>query len=626
MSETDRWDFPLKDLARRKFQTALTVISLATCVSVTVFLVLFGENLDVELTSAATGGLTVGFSGVFSRFIFIVVLFNSATGFLVAYFLVSVTTSDRLRDIAIMKAVGCLTEVVFNYFATELFVIIFAGCLLGTVGGILMNFASTGFMNLLGFHVSQQPLNPLLVILIFFSFAFIFYLLGMRRIVKASDVEPVKALSPLFVWKTTHRSTLRFPFPFGKSFIAKMASRDLGRRRSITLQSVACLSVVMALTALAVVGGTVADETMQSYVDRAVGRNVMLVAEAEMAEHYESLLHRFLGTGQTEPISYLDGKYSIPSSVISNISAIDGVTRVDPRLVLKTTVHERPHIRMDPDNQDQYVVIGGYRSGEALIVGVHGENLVNDWLVLGDDSWKVYSDRVLVGDSLGSTLFVDPWLQSFKAFGSEFRIAGLCLDPLNNGMVVYVSFDSLSSIVEHPGYNVLLFQIDSAGPSSRSRVLEEVEAVISGSGLTMLDLNGALDRQKAFLNRIWSLLLSLSLFSFVNAILSLMGYLMLSVEGQQRDLGVMRALGAKPKTILKVILFQTLLLVLAGGLVGLPIGMSIVFWFFIPEAVISQKAILTIAGLLSALIGTLCLSSLYPAGKIARTPITKTLS
>ncbi len=88
----------------------------------------------------------------------------------------------------------------------------------------------------------------------------------------------------------------------------------------------------------------------------------------------------------------------------------------------------------------------------------------------------------------------------------------------------------------------------------------------------------------------------------------------------------MRALGAKPETVMKLVLLETSLLVLAGGLIGLPIGLTIVFWFFIPEPVVSQTAAISIAALLSGLTGALCLSSLYPARKIAKTPITKAMS
>jgi len=631
LSNVEEGSFPFKDLARRRFQTGLTVLSLTICVSITVFLVLFGESLGVSVTSFTRGGLTVGFSEMFSKFIFVAVVLNSAAGILITYFLMKVVTLGRIRDIGVMKAVGCLTEVVYNYFGTELLMIVFLGCTLGTIGGIALNYASIGLMNLLGFPITGKLPNIWSIILFFFSFAFVSYVTGMRIISKAVGMVPSEALSPLFVWTTTHQPTSKLPFPSGKSFMVKMALRDLGRRRSITVQSVSSLSMIMILVTLATVGGIIARETTLDYVERANGKNVILVANAEMAEQYRGYMERFLAAGQkehsnpTSSMDYLDEKYVIPNSFITELSSIDGVERVDPRLVLEATIYEYPSIRSDPDDPQRYVVIGDHRSESALIIGVHAEKLVNDWLILGENLSEASVDSALVGDSLALTLFQRPLEQSFKVLNTMFKVTGVCLDPLNNGIVVYIPFDCLSAAFKHTSYNLLLVQIDSSDPSAYYRILDDIEAYASGKGLTTLDLNETLGKQKALINYIWSLMLSLSLFSFVNAILALMGYLMLSISNQQKDLGIMRALGAKPKTVLKLILLETFLLVLTSGIIGLPIGTIIALMFFISEAVVSQTATLSIVGLLAVLIGALCLSSLYPARRIVKASITEAI-
>ena len=66
MSETS---FPINDLLRRKLQTGLTIASLTLCVALTVYLLLFGENIGFEISQAAEARLTAGFSMVFSQFI-----------------------------------------------------------------------------------------------------------------------------------------------------------------------------------------------------------------------------------------------------------------------------------------------------------------------------------------------------------------------------------------------------------------------------------------------------------------------------------------------------------------------------------------------------------------------------
>jgi len=611
--------FSLKELARRKFHTTLTIVSLAICVSVAVSLFLIGENLGVELTGFSTRGLTVGFSAYISRFILLVVILSFITGVLVVYFLMSVATSDRTRDVGIMKAVGSLTDAIFQHFASEFLILVLGGCLIGTFLGIILCYVSTGVMNYLGFHVSVSSFNVQMVLLIFALFAGFSFILSLQLTGKVARVKPAEALSQVSDSTSDQKSSLKLPFLFGRSLTARIALRTLSRRWSMTARSITCLDVVMALMTIIVVGGMVAQDSMFSYVQRAVGTNVVLVAKPEMAERYEQLLDRFLQSSQIEPMDYLNESFAVPGSVVSAIQGIHGVVKVDPRLILEGTIKELQYISPDYNNPGQYTVVGDQRQGNATIIGFQAENLVNDWLISGEKIQNEDTGNVLLGDTLAANFFDDPFIQSFKVFDYEFHTVGVCLDPLDNGMVVYMSYGKLSSIVQYSGYNVVLVQVE---PLNRSETLEKIRDALSGSGLTVIDLGQSLNRQLSYVGQIWSMLLSLSLLSFVSAVTSLVGFLMLSVSGQQRDLGIMCALGAKPGTVMRTVLFQTFLLVSVGALFGFPVGLAIVLVFLIPDPVVSQNAVVAMVLIISGLIAALCLASLYPARKAAKTPIT----
>ena len=535
----------------------------------------------------------------------------------------SAATSDRTRDIGIMKAVGCLTDAIFKHFALELLILVSAGCLIGSFIGICLYFVSIVVMNFIGFSLSMGSLNLQMVLLIFSLFIGFSFVLGLRLTARVARVKPAEALTQFSDVIAAQQSNFRLPILFGKSLTARIAFRTLRRRWSMTIRSITCLSVVMVLMTVIVVGGIVSEETMLSYVQRAVGRNVVLVAKVEMAERYESLLERFLQLNQSEPFDYLNAEYAIPISIISKIQNISGVIKVDPRLVLEGTIKENQYIYPDPDNPGQYVVIGNQRQGNVAVMGVHAGNLISDWLLLGEKINDKDLNNALMGDSLAATCFADPFTQSFRAFNHEFHTVGVCLDPLNNGMVVYVPYEGLSSVVNCSGYNVILVQIN---PLNRLVALEGIENAFSGSDLVVVDLDQTLNKQVNFMNKIWASLLSLSLLSFLSAVTSLVGFLTLSVSGQQRDLGIMRALGAKPGIILKVVVFQTFLLVLCGALFGLPVGMAVVLTFLIPEPVVSQNAVVVIVLLISGLIAALCLASFFPGRNAARTPIVPAVS
>lgn len=131
----------------------------------------------------------------------------------------------------------------------------------------------------------------------------------------------------------------------------------------------------------------------------------------------------------------------------------------------------------------QAVIIGDSRYDEALILGVEPEKVVNDWLILGK---KVEEEQgcSMIGDSLAVDMFDDALNQAIKVFESSrpYDIVGVCVDPLNNGKVVYMPLETLYKDTGETGYNILLLQVDS---SEKRQVLSQIEKEISGENLTL---------------------------------------------------------------------------------------------------------------------------------------------
>jgi len=600
----------MKDLARRKFQTGLTLLGLTLCTAATLFLVIFGNSLGFEIASIAVGGkLTSGFSNLFSRFILVVSLLNIFAGALVTSFLVYVTMSERVRDIGVMKAAGCLSGSIFGYFITELSILVFLSCIAGTIFGILTYFFCINLLNVLGFTF-PQAISLWTILFIFLVLVFVSHIFGALPIMKAAKVKPAEALSPLYSLGTTLELGRTVPSKLGFTF--KIAYRSLVRRKSATRQAIICLSVVLTLTTLTIAGGLIANQTTTNYVERAIGRDIVLVGHPNLTGRYVNLLSQFFETKELDSINYLDSDFLISEFLVHRLSNISGVRKVDPRLVLDAPVLEMPGIIPDPNDPLQHIIIGDSRSDEALILGVEPEEVVNEWLIMGRIFGKADKKSTIIGDSLALEMFDNPENQSIKVFGEIFDIVGVCLDPLNNGKVVYMPLNALSTAVGQPGYNLLFLKIN---PSERLQVLAEIENELSGKNLELVELNEILGKHVNFLNHLWSFVMFLPLFSLAAATLCLLSYLMLSIAGQQREFGIMRALGAKPRSIMKIIFTQALLITLVSGAIGISVGLLITFVFLIPEPVISQNTLVSVAGWLLFALSLLCLSSLYPAMK-----------
>ena len=88
----------------------------------------------------------------------------------------------------------------------------------------------------------------------------------------------------------------------------------------------------------------------------------------------------------------------------------------------------------------------------------------------------------------------------------------------------------------------------------------------------------------------------------------------------------MRALGTKPKKAVKIILIHAFFIILISGAVGISTGLLVSFVFLIPEPSISTNDLVIIIAWPLLTMGFLCLTSLYPALKIAKKPIASLIS
>ena len=143
-----------------------------------------------------------------------------------------------------------------------------------------------------------------------------------------------------------------------------------------------------------------------------------------------------------------------------------------------------------------------------------------------------------------------------------YEIQGICVDPLNNGKVVYVPQGTLHNISPYKGQNLVLLQVNQ---SINQQVVSQIEKIANTQNLTIVKLDSILDKHVNFLDKIWSLIILLPLFSLTAGALSLMGYLITSISEQQKQFGIMRALGTKPKSILKIVFYQASLILTVSG-------------------------------------------------------------
>jgi len=614
MSETF---FSINDLLRRRLQTGLVILGLALCVASTLFLLLLGDKIGFGILAVSGNRLTASFTSVFSSFIVFVGFLVFLVGVVIIAFLVFVMMSQRSRDIGLMKAAGCPNDLIFGFFMNELVIVSLIGCLLGVAIGIVGDYASTGFLNSIGFQVSQESINLWVALIIFAIFFMLSLIAGAKPIFDATKIEPAKAMSPSYYYGVRKESDFKGSARAGLAF--KMAMRSLFRRKSATLRIIACLTVVFVLVTVAVAGGLIADHTTVSWVERAVGKDVVLVAHHDMCIQYSLLLAKFYETQANTSFNYTSTGYQISDALLNQLSLIQGLS-IDPRLVLEANVKEIEGWTIEPGTLSTKP-LGDSRQSESLVVGVEPEKVLSDWLLDGEFLEINQSHEAVVGDSLARGIFDVPLNQSAESFGHTFDVIGVCIDPINNGKVTYVPLQTLQNVSGVSGPNIVMIKIDAS--VNRAEALSEMNAAVNAtsSECDVLELNSLLDKQTGFLGFIWSTIMLLPLFSLSAAAVCLIGYTILTINEQRQEFGILRAVGAKPRTVVGIVAVQSSLVLLSSYATGVALGIIATLLVLMREPLVTGSTVIEIAGwLLLALIAMFAFS-LWPATRFAKKPI-----
>jgi ABC-type antimicrobial peptide transport system permease subunit len=617
MSETA---FPVNDLLRRKLQTSLALISLTTCVASTLFLLLFADQIGFGITSATEKTLTIGYSAIFSNFLLFVGILVFAVGAVIISFITFLMMAQRTRDFGLIKAVGCPNSLVFGYFLTELLIVLFIGCILGVALGYLTDYA---VINMGAFQDYPKALNFWYAPLVFFTFFVFGLIFGLKPLLNAARLSPIAALSPMKYFGLSGGN--RFKALSKSRLTLKIAARSLFRRQSATVRIVFFLSTMFVLLTVSITGSIIANDTTVTRVEEAVGKDVLLVAHKDIGNQYIALLSKFSGAKEKTDFNYLDPNFAISDATLQQLNSIVGVANFEIRLVCEGHMQELTNFTFEPDTLET-IPVGDHRETDSLIVGVDPEKVLSSWFIDGRFLRDGNSSEAVVGDSITRVMFEMPLSQSFTMQNSTFNVVGLCLDPINNGFVTFVSLEKLENLTMFSSPNIALVQLASG--VDRSSVIAQLQERLAdvNSDLMAFELNAILKKNVGFLGALWSVVMFLPFFSLVAATLCLIAYLVLAIDEQHQEFAVLRAMGAKPKTVVAILGVQSLIVLFSSFAIGISFGVIITLMILIPQPVVTSFTILWIAAwLLTALAGMFILS-LYPAMRFAKKPILKIMS
>jgi ABC-type antimicrobial peptide transport system permease subunit len=617
--------FPINDLMRRKLQTGLTLTTLTLCVASTLFLLLFSGRLGVGIASA-TNTLTLGLSNIFSQFILFIGVLVFVVGAVLVSFIVFLMMAQRTRDFGLIKAAGCPNSLVAGYFLAELFTITAIGCVLGVVIGFLADFAAANIV-FSGYSLPNWWFGPI-VFGVFFVLSVVF---GLQPLLKAAKMSAVEALSPINYFGTALEGKQKALSHTALSW--RLATRSLWRRLSPTFRIVFLLSIVFVLLTVSVAGGIIAKDTTTNWIENTTSSGTIAIAYSGMGEQYELQLSKFTGAQQTGDFNYSDPKLAIPRAVTERLEGLGFVDSVDSRLILYEKVQEVSNwTLMDGAN----ITIGGEREGTSLVIGLDPQKMAVDFSSKGRSLSKDADLEAVVGDSISQTMYYrdkslkisisDPLMESMQIGNSIFGIVGVCIDALNNGYVTYVPLDRLMNATGVGSPNLVLVTLNDS--VDRSASLAQIKKVVESvdPALRVFDLAPTINANRAFLGSTWQTIMFIPLVTLASAALCLVSYMMLTLDEQRQEFGMLRAVGAKPNVIVRVSAIESLIVLLSSLSIGLTFGVIITLLILMANPLITSTTMLTIGLWLASALAAMFLLSLYPAVKLSKTPILKITS
>ncbi|HEY8073146.1 MAG TPA: ABC transporter permease [Labilithrix sp.] len=169
--------------------------------------------------------------------------------------------------------------------------------------------------------------------------------------------------------------------------------------------------------------------------------------------------------------------------------------------------------------------------------------------------------------------------------------------------------------------------VQAAGPNDIPRALSDIKTLLrdrhhlapgQDDDFSIRNLSEIAGAQQQGTDTMTTLLASVAAVSLLVGGIGIMNIMLVSVTERTREIGIRMAIGAKPRSILLQFLIEALVLSVAGGIIGVALGVGTASWlagrFHWPMAI--QVDVIAVSVGFSALVGIVF--GLYPARKASQ--------
>ena len=198
----------------------------------------------------------------------------------------------------------------------------------------------------------------------------------------------------------------------------------------------------------------------------------------------------------------------------------------------------------------------------------------------------------LINSDLAANLFrgVDPLGREILVKGVRFTIVGLLADPAvddvmsqmqagnNNGSLI-MPYETYMRLFGVKGVTSLEVYISDT--SMTDSVVEELETALDGmfnykdDSYSIINMESLLDVMDTMMGLMTNLLVGIASIALLVGGIGIMNMMLVSVTERTSEIGLRKALGARPRSIQVQFLLESIILSLLGGMIGVVLGLAV---------------------------------------------------
>lgn len=323
-------------------------------------------------------------------------------------------------------------------------------------------------------------------------------------------------------------------------------------------------------------------------------------------------------------MAYVEDQFTFNKSDMRRLSRLEGVQSVLPNYSANGSGGDSVDMNINYFGAESYAMMIPFKSESRILYGrdIRNDDANQDVIVLSHD---VLDYGISLDDP--ATLIG----QAVNINGYMFKVIGI-KEPYNwestsYGLESYTWEDAMTSVVPQAAYNHLTrskpiqsLKVKVADGYDRSLVSMTViddlmQQYIEDDGYFEEDRSNEqmMEEVTAYINGIMTFLMAITAISLFVGGIGVMNIMYVSVTERKREIGIRRAIGAKPRMIMLQFLLEAAFITFLGGVIGLLLGYGIAI---IVGTIISLPVYLTPTMMLlstSVSIGTGLIFGIIPA-------------